>query len=63
MSCSVITQIKRIIVKSQKQYKHGYNIIYVANMWEYASKNYNVHAWILRASASHSNPSELRVSI
>jgi hypothetical protein len=48
LSSRVIIKIKGIIGKVPKiNIKHGYNIIYVENLWEYVSTNYKVHAFIL----------------
>jgi hypothetical protein len=42
-----------MVGKSQKiNIKHGYNIVYDANIWEYVSINCKVHVCILHASTS-----------
>jgi hypothetical protein len=54
MFCIVITKIKMVICKSLEiNIKHDYNIIYVANMWEYVPITYKIHVCILHASAAH----------
>jgi hypothetical protein len=53
--CRVITKIKGIIGKSPKiNVKHGYNIIYDANMWVNMLTKCKVHVCILHASTSPS---------